>query len=152
MKEQRRHRQCPSNCTHFFLHLRHPLYSEFPWQAPLICDFNCIRAYCFVCGLFWFVLFKKQPWQHCAYFLFQSHQSRQQASPMFCTRKWIGKKTRNGDFDVPQSVMCHQQPSLWLSVMMCLKELLGCRLIDHLKAPQARELRRDDPQSRKKTV
>lgn len=64
----------------------------------------------------------------------------------------MGKKTRDGDFDVPQSVMCHQQPSLLLSVTMCLKELSGCRPIDHLKAPQARELRRDDPQSRKETV
>lgn len=61
-------------------------------------------------------------------------------------------KRQDGDFDVPQSVMCHQQPSLWLSVMMCLKELSGCRLIDHLKAPQARQLRRDDPRSQKKTV
>lgn len=110
------------------------------------------EPYWLVCGLFWFVLFKKRPWQHCAAVLFQSHQSRQHASPMLCTRKWMGKKTRDGDFDVPQSVMCHQQPSLLLSVTMCLKELSGCRLIDYLKAPQARELRRDDPQSRKETV
>lgn len=86
------------------------------------------EPYWLVHGLFWFVLFKKRPWQHCADVLFHSHQSRQHASPMLCSRKWIGKKTSDGDFDVPQSVICHQQPSLWLSVTMCLKELSGCRL------------------------
>lgn len=50
----------------------------------------------------------------------------------------MGKKTRAVDFDGPQSVMFHQQPSLWVSVTMCLKELSGCRLIDLLKGPQAR--------------
>lgn len=110
------------------------------------------QPYWLVCGLFWFVLFKTWSWQGCVDVLFHNHQGRQCASPMLSMGKWMGKKTRAENFDRPQSVMCHQQPSLWVSVTMCLKELSGCRLIDHLKGPQASELRREDPQSRKKTV